>query len=220
MAETFTIMERKVNDAPVNTVPGVQTLAEDTVLVFSSGNGNAIRVADVDAGNNPVQVTLTATPGVLTLGGTVGMSFTTGDGLADPTLTFSGTLVDVNAALEGLAFQPAANFNGPASLTVTTNDQGNTGAGGPQSDTDAVPITVAAVNDAPVAVNDAYSIDENQTLAVPGAQGVVANDTDVDGDTLTAKVVRGPAHGTLRFNANGSFSYTPDLNFFGADAFT
>ena len=55
-----------VNDAPVNTVPGPQSVNEDTALVFSAGNGNQISISDVDAGASSVQVTLTATNGAIT----------------------------------------------------------------------------------------------------------------------------------------------------------
>ena len=83
----------------------------------------------------------------------------------------------------------------------------------------AVTINVTAVNDAPVAVDDAYSTSEDVALAVP-APGVLGNDTDPDGDALTAALVSGPAHGSLSLNANGSFSYTPDANYSGPDSFT
>ena len=56
-------------------------------------------------------------------------------------MTFTGTLADINTALNNLSFQPLANFNGAAALTITTNDLGNTG-GSAQSDTDTVAITV------------------------------------------------------------------------------
>jgi VCBS repeat-containing protein len=52
------------------------------------------------------------------------------------------------------------------------------------------------------------------------APGVLANDTDADGDSLQALVVAGPAHGTLTLNANGSFTYTPLLGYSGTDQFT
>src|SRR6185369_9802131 len=138
-----------VNDAPVNTVPGSLGTPQNTPLVFSGGN--AISIADVDAGGNTIQVTLTVTNGTLTLSGTSGLSFAfsdangtgAGDGTADTTMTFRGTLANVNAALNGLTFTPTAGFSGPAILTITSNDLGNTGTGGPLSDTDTVNIQVA-----------------------------------------------------------------------------
>ena len=69
-----------VNDPPVNTVPGPQTTPEDVTLVFSTAGGNAISVADPDAGGDTVQVTLTVTHGTLTLSGTAGLTFSAGDG--------------------------------------------------------------------------------------------------------------------------------------------
>ena len=136
-----------VNDAPVNTVPGPQAIVEDTVLVFSGANGNGISIADGDAGSSPVQVTLTASNGVLTLGGASGLTFITGDGTADPILVFSGAVAAINAGLEGLTFTPAGNYSGAANIQIITNDQGNTGAGGSQSDTDTVGITTMPVYD-------------------------------------------------------------------------
>src|SRR5207245_3875946 len=74
-------------------------------------------------------------------------------------------------------------------------------------------ITVTPVNDAPVAANDdTYTTPEDTQLTV-SAPGVLANDTDVDGDTLSAVLVTGPAHGTLTLNADGSLVYMPVLNF-------
>ena len=69
-------------------------------VVFSTANGNLISVADTD--DTDVEVTLTATDGTLTLNGTTGLAFSNGDGSADTSMTFSGTLADVNAALDGL----------------------------------------------------------------------------------------------------------------------
>jgi hypothetical protein len=143
-----------VNDAPVNTVPGSQGTPQNTPLTFSTGGGNAISVADVDAGSNSIQVTLTATNGTLTLSGTSGLSFSfsdangtgAGDGTADATMTFRGTLTNVNAALNGMTFTPTAGFTGAAVLTITSNDLGNTGSGGPLSDTDTVSIQVGVTN--------------------------------------------------------------------------
>src|SRR5207247_2322965 len=82
-----------------------------------------------------------------------------------------------------------------------------------------VSITITAVNDAPVAVNDSYITAEDTTLNV-AAPGVLANDSDVDGDTLSAILLSQPTHGSLTLNSNGSFSYTPVANYNGSDSFT
>ncbi len=137
---TLTILDP--NDAPVNTVPSAQSTGENVALVFSSANANQISVADADAGTSPVRVTLTATRGALTLNGKTGLSFVTGDGTSDATMSFTGMISAVDTALNGLSFNPAANYSGAASLQIVTNDQGNTGTGSAQSDTDTVNITI------------------------------------------------------------------------------
>lgn len=77
----------------------------------------------------------------------------------------------------------------------------------------------ALFNDAPAAAGDAYSTDEYTALIVPAA-GVLANDSDGEGDPLTAALVSGPDNGLLAFNSDGSFTYTPDPDFTGTDSFT
>src|SRR5439155_11708602 len=75
-------------------------------------------------------------------------------------------------------------------------------------------------NDAPVATDDSYATAEDTPLTVAAATGVLANDTDVDGDPLTAVLATAPAKGTLALHANGSFTYTPNANVNGSDTFT
>ncbi len=74
-------------------------------------------------------------------------------------------------------------------------------------------------NTAPLAANDTYAATQAVTLNV-AAPGVLGNDTDTDGDALTAAVASGPSNGSLTLNPNGSFSYTPSPAFSGADSFT
>src|SRR5439155_1204227 len=110
-------------------------------------------------------------------------------------------------------YSPAANYNGPDSFTYQASD------GATNSGVVTVTLTVNPVNDAPVAANDTYTTPEDTILTV-SARGVIANDTDVDGDPLTAILVTSPAHGTLKLNSDGSFTYTPALNYNGPDSFT
>jgi VCBS repeat-containing protein len=111
-------------------------------------------------------------------------------------------------------YTPATGFSGQDSFVYQASD------GKSQSNTAQVTFTVIpASNQAPVAAADAFSTGEDTPLTV-AASGVLANDTDVDGDPLTAVLVSGPAYGTLTLNPNGSFTYTPSANFHGSDSFT
>ncbi|HEY6743515.1 MAG TPA: tandem-95 repeat protein, partial [Lapillicoccus sp.] len=109
-------------------------------------------------------------------------------------------------------YTPAANYNGPDSFIYQASD----GHGGLTKAT--VSLTVTPVNDPPVVTGDSYSTAEDTPLTMP-APGVLGNDSDPDGDTLSATQVTGPAHGTLTLNPNGSFTYTPAANYNGPDSF-
>jgi VCBS repeat-containing protein len=78
---------------------------------------------------------------------------------------------------------------------------------------------VVATNAPPVASDDAYTTAEDTPLSV-AAPGVLGNDTDPEGDALSASRLSGPAHGTLTLNADGSFAYTPAADYNGPDSFT
>ena len=129
-------------------------------------------------------------------------------------MTITGTMASINAALNGLVYLPGANFNGLATLTLTTNDLGNTGTGGALTDTDSVAITVNPVNDSPFASNQTVNTNEDTAVSI----GLLA--TDVDSAVLTYTIVATPLHGTLLKTAEGVYTYTPDANYNGIDTFT
>ena len=181
-----------LNNAPVNVVPGPQTTTQDTALVFSTGNANAISIGDADAGTSPVEVTLTASQGTLTLAGTAGLTFTSGDGGDDATMTFTGTIAAINVALDGMTFMPDSMFAGSALLTIATDDLGGSGSGGAQTDSDDVVITVSDANDAPdgIALSNS-SLDENIDSSGGYTVGTLsASDIDT-GDSHTYSIVGG-----------------------------
>jgi len=122
-----------------------------------------------------------------------------------------GTLV-LNAD-GSFTYTPDANWAGGDQFDYSAGD------GTAQSEPARVSITVTPVNDAPVAVDDAYSVAAAKPLAVQ-PPGVLGNDSDAEGDVLEATLVSGPAHGQLDFNAQGHFSYLPDAGFRGNDSFT
>lgn len=80
-------------------------------------------------------------------------------------------------------------------------------------------FTIAEINNVPVASDDIYSVNEGSSLNVP-VTGVLANDDDVDGDTLSAELVGVSSNGDMSLNPDGSFTYTPFANFNGVDSFT
>ncbi len=76
-------------------------------------------------------------------------------------MTFTGTIANINAALSGMTYTPNANSHNNDTLYISTNDQGNTGSGGAQSDFDSVSITVNSVNDAPAGTNNTVYMMQN-----------------------------------------------------------
>jgi uncharacterized repeat protein (TIGR01451 family) len=179
------------NDAPVNTLPADQVMLEDGTL-----NIKGIVISDIDASAGDLTVTLTVKHGTLflTTGGTTGVTVV-GGALDTATATIQGTTLNINTALDSLLYTPTANYNGTDTLTVTTNDRGNTGDANGNlmpneladalTDTDKLTITITPVNDAPVANNDAVNAQEaggwfNDIDGLPGVINVLSNDTDVD----------------------------------------
>ncbi len=119
-----------------------------------------------------------------------------------------------------LTFTSAPNASGAATIAVVLHDNGGKANGGQDTSvSQQFLITVTAVNDTPVAVNDSYSVNQDSALTISAA-GVLSNDSDVDGNALTAAQVVTAAHGTVALAADGSFTYTPSAGFVGTDSFT
>jgi hypothetical protein len=134
-----TINITAVNDAPVNTVPGAQSTAMNTPITFSGAN--LISVADVDANGGLEQITLSVSHGTLNLSGTAGLTLVAGAN-ASASMSYQGTLVNLDAALNGLTYTPASNYSGADTLSIVTNDLGNTGTGGPLTTSSAIAMTI------------------------------------------------------------------------------
>jgi VCBS repeat-containing protein len=112
-------------------------------------------------------------------------------------------------------YTPRAGYVGNDQFSYRARD-----SGGALSDTATVAIAVNNTNDAPVAGADSYNTNEGQTLNVNANNGVLGNDTDPDGDALTAVLVGAASSGTVMLNANGAFSFTPAAGFNGTATFT
>ncbi|MBP0601686.1 retention module-containing protein [Aeromonas sanarellii] len=176
-----------VNDAPVNVLPGEPQVAQEDEPFVIQG----LQVKDVDAGNGIMEVRLSVEHGTLTLPAGSGVTLT-GNGTGDVVLT--GTLADLNALLAGgVTYQGERDFNGQDALTMVTNDLGNTGSGGPLSDTDVLPIEVEPVNDAPVTqVPGSLQVKEDGSLSLTGISV-----KDVDAGSAPISMVLRVEHGVL-----------------------
>jgi len=126
------------------------------------------------------------------------------------TLTSVQNAVGGTVALDGsgdVVFTPTANYNGTATFNYTVSD-------GTDTATQTVTVSVAAVNDAPVAGGGSFATE----LGVQLSDALTA--TDVDGDALTYSLSSDPANGTVTVASDGGFVYTPAGAYFGADSFT
>jgi len=178
-----------------------------TVAINVSGVSDAPIAASNNyslAGNTSLS---TPAPGVLS-------GDTDGDG---DTLT---ALVVANPAHGTLTLQPNGSFTYTPTIGYAGTDSFTYRASDGQltSNIATVTLTVIGVNP-PAAVANSYQAYKNTPLTI-AAPGLLANDSDPDGDALTAALVEGAAHGTVVVSGNGGFTYTPAANYVGADSFT
>ncbi|MFQ6026021.1 MAG: phytase [Dehalococcoidia bacterium] len=122
------------------------------------------------------------------------------------------------------------NLNGDGSFTYTPDTgyfrqdsfsyRANDGTANSNPAAVLIDVLQVAGNTSPTALDDSYSLDQDTTLNVPASSGVLDNDSDSDGDPLTASLVSVPTNGTLNLNNDGSFTYTSDAGYFGQDSFS
>ncbi len=139
----------------------------------------------------------------------------------NPNTTPSGTVITFSDPR--LTDFLSADSNNIVSLIVTraTLDDSTQSFAAKENPTlDPPRLRLDIVNDPPVAADDNYSVDEDNILTVDDATGVLANDSDIEGDELSVTLASNVSNGALTLNSDGSFEYTPDANFFGTDTFT
>ncbi|QEF97024.1 hypothetical protein Mal15_10540 [Stieleria maiorica] len=133
------------------------------------------------------------------------------------TLTLSGTdtVANYQQVLRTITYHNASsNPDGSTRvIQVVASD------GGLNSSVATARIAITTVNDPPTAIDDSFSMQAGKTLTI-GVGGLLANDVDLDGNSLTVIPVSGPISGTLTLAADGSFQFTPAANFSGPVTFT
>jgi VCBS repeat-containing protein len=197
---TVTVTVTGTNDGPT-AIAQLGAVTEDEALSTASGNLLA-GATDPDAGDSLVVAAVNGGAAALVQGTYGSLSWSAAG-------NYTYTLDNAREATSALGAKQEVE-------EVFSFDVSD-GKGG--TDTRTLTVTVAGVNDAPVAAGESYAIDENSTLQVAGP-GLLANDADAEGDPLTAILVSGPAHGSVALNADGSFTYTPNADFFGTDSFS
>ncbi|HEY1601951.1 MAG TPA: hypothetical protein VGG64_20280, partial [Pirellulales bacterium] len=221
--DTVGITVVAVNDAPVNTVPGPQKTNEDIPLVITG-----LAISDVDSGPSPLTTLFQVTQGVLTIdttmpgtivlpGGTVQLgngAVVLGNGTS--ALQILGTVAQTNAVLApGLTYTPTFAYYGPDTLTMTTNDLGATGLGGPMKDTDTVAITVAPVVHPPTLTVNTPNVSGFNGLPIPISITGALTDSNKP-EVLTFDLSNVPTNAVLQdglgVDHTGQSSYTFTLD--------
>jgi len=208
---------RIVNEPTSTTANGRGAMIDDIVLsetlpVNKGLEDTAIRLSSISAalsdtdGSESLTVAISALP--------------VGTLLTDGVKTFTATAGNTSANITGwnmtkLTLTPPADFNGTLNLNVvaTATEKAN---GNSSSTTVPLVVTVLPVNDAPLAKSDNATVKSGQNVKIDG----LGNDSDVDGNSLSVKLVTGPKNGSAVRNADGTFSYTANSGFTGTDTFT
>jgi PKD repeat protein len=203
-------------DGAVSYIPDPDYNGEDSFTYQACDPFTACDTATVTLTITPVNDPPTADPDgpyTATAGATVAFD---GTGSYDIDGTIDSYLWDFGDTATGTGVSPSHTYAAAGEYTVTLTVTDNEGA------TDTATTTAAidqAPNAPPVALDDAYTLDEDTTLDV-NAPGVLGNDTDPEGDPLTAAVATDPAHGVLTLGADGALTYTPAADYNGEDSFT
>lgn len=227
-----------VNQAPGISVPAVQTAQANgpsghNDLVLSGADGNAVSVSDVDGGSGTEQINLSPLDGTVDLTDTSGLSLTAGTN-GSASVTYQGTLAAINADLAaGVDYTPNEGFHGSDSIVVTIDDLGNSGVGKAQTTTDTVPVdvvntapTVGAVTFSGAVGNTTFGVGTSppqpSTADNGSGDSVLANASDINGDTLTAVpgTITTTKGGSVVLSSNGTFTYSPPAGFTGNDTFS
>ena len=185
-----------------------ESVAQTFVITLAAVNDAPVAAASGNTAAGTEDMLLTgALPAATDVDGDTPLTYHLVAPLTGLTLNANGTF----------SYQPPANANGNVTFDYVVRDPS-----GAESQPRPFVITLAPVNDTPIAVANSYAASEDTTLTIAVAAGVRANDSDVETAqaSLTTSVATGPVNGTLNLNTDGSFTYTPNANFAGVDTFT
>ncbi len=188
-----------VNDAPsIHSFAGYGVSEDDNYRTVPG-----ISIDDIDAGGTDIQVTLGVNDGQLKIGSAVGLTSISGNDSGSVVLM--GSLTDINEAMASLSYKPDPDYSGSDNLSISVNDLGSSGSGGPQVTNKNVPLTVSPVNDAPSASNLSSTSSYNEGDATVALSDILVSDADA-GETISATLTLADS-GRGSLSANDGASY-------------
>jgi hypothetical protein len=199
-------------NAPSISAVGSGSLSENGSLTLSSGNSNAISIADDAAGSNADSLTLSVSQGTLTLASTTGLSFTAGAN-GSSSFTVSGTVADLDSALDGLVYQPTTLYSGADTLAASVSDPTDS-----LSASTSVSITVAPLNAPALSAVGNGSLSENGSLTFSSGTSNTISITDDAAGSNVDSLTLSASHGTLTLASSNGLSFTSGTN--GSSSFT
>jgi hypothetical protein len=180
----------------INLQSSTQYTAVNTDLTFNVGNNNLLTISDPQGDNQTIQIIVTN--GTFTLSQLTGLTFTIGDGTTDASMTFSGNLSNINAALNNSKFTPTTGFSGNGNIQIKTTD--------PLCGSDTKSITIIVGNNPPVISSPTdQTICRSSNFLFNAANSNLISVSDADGSNQTISIVSTLGTFTL--------SRTTDLNF-------
>ncbi len=196
-----------INALPAPTIgaPASATITQNSSLVLSSANGNAITVTDSAAGSNSDSLSLSVTHGTLTLATIAGLAFTSGTN-GSASFTVTGTISNLNAALNGLTYAPTANYTGSDSLAISITDPGDG-----YSAAKSVALTVSNSPPAITAPATATLIFPVNLVFAP-SKGNGISIADVNAGTTVERLTLTATDGTLLLGSTTGITFTSGAN--------
>ncbi|HXY33990.1 MAG TPA: hypothetical protein VEI07_07160, partial [Planctomycetaceae bacterium] len=192
--------------APTITAPSTASTTQNVAIVFSSADANGIAVADAGAGAVPDSLTLSVGHGTLTLSTTSGLTFTSGSN-GSASFTVTGTLANMNSALNGLTYQPASGSSGPDSLAISISNPDDH-----ESASTSISLTVNPFSPPSITAPTGAVVNENNTLVFSSTNDTAIALTDAgpgsNSDTLTLSV----SHGTVTLSTTSGLTFTSGSN--------
>ncbi|MCZ2343101.1 MAG: tandem-95 repeat protein, partial [Bacteroidales bacterium] len=206
-----------VNDLITISAPSTFTVDEDRTIAISG-----ITATDPDSGGNPVSLSLSSTHGIISITDT---NFITVGASNTSQFTLEGSLSKIITSISSLTYIPDANYSGNAIISLTANDNGNTGGGLPTIDSTTIAITITPINDPPSFLpgGDVTVIEDAGPITIPAWATALTPGPNEAGQTLEFQVTNNQPSlfaQAPRITSDGTLTFTPANDAYGSATVT